>query len=525
MEQGLGTSERAGITGPLVRAVEYVRMSTDHQEYSTAIQSATNHAYAARRGMVIVRTYADEGKSGLRLDGRDAPKQLIGDVESGTADFTAILVYDVSRWGRFQDADESAHHEYICKRAGISVHYCAEQFENDGSLYSAIIKSIKRAMAGEYSRELSAKTFAGQLRLVECGFHPGAAPAYGTRRLLVDKSGVRKFILGPGEYKSIQTDRVVLILGPPEEVRIVRWIFSNFVKRKKPEQVIVKILNERGISSGLDRPWTYARVRKILQNEIYIGNSIWNRTSLKLGGNKIRNRPETWLRTKCSFAPIIARPQFEAAQTIIRDRGHHLSDDEMLAPLRQLLRKHGFLSTRLVDDSPDTPCLTSLHERFGGLGRIYKLIGFTGHPPGATYGLSNDELLAILRRLLRKRGRLSESIINHRKGVPCANTYQRRFGSLSRAYELIGYNAVPGSHQSSWTKTRALSNDQLLAALQNLLRKRGHLTRRMIDNSKNTPSSPTYRGRFGSLTRAYELIGYMPKQATSAQPVPNAPAI
>ncbi len=45
--------------------------------------------------------------------------------------------------------------------------YCAEQFENDGSPPSTIVKSVKRAMAGEYSRELSAKVFAGQCRLIE----------------------------------------------------------------------------------------------------------------------------------------------------------------------------------------------------------------------------------------------------------------------------------------------------------------------------------------------------------------------
>jgi len=71
----------------------------------------------------------------------------IGDVESGKADFATILVYDVSRWGRFQDADESAHYEYLCKDAGISVQYCAEQFENDGSPVSTIVKGVKRAMA------------------------------------------------------------------------------------------------------------------------------------------------------------------------------------------------------------------------------------------------------------------------------------------------------------------------------------------------------------------------------------------
>ena len=40
--------------------------------------------------------------------------------------------------GRFQDLDESAYCEYVLKRAGIRVHYCAKQFENDGSLSSSM---------------------------------------------------------------------------------------------------------------------------------------------------------------------------------------------------------------------------------------------------------------------------------------------------------------------------------------------------------------------------------------------------
>lgn len=126
-------------------AAEYVRMSTEHQQYSTENQAGIIRDYAASRHIEIVRTYADEGRSGLRIDGRDALKQLISDVESGRADFQIILVYDVSRWGRFQDADESAYYEYICKRAGIAVHYCAEQFENDGSPVSTIVKGVQRA--------------------------------------------------------------------------------------------------------------------------------------------------------------------------------------------------------------------------------------------------------------------------------------------------------------------------------------------------------------------------------------------
>jgi DNA invertase Pin-like site-specific DNA recombinase len=46
----------------------------------------------------------------LSIGGRASLQKLIADVESGAADYTLILVYDVSRWGRFQDADESAYY-------------------------------------------------------------------------------------------------------------------------------------------------------------------------------------------------------------------------------------------------------------------------------------------------------------------------------------------------------------------------------------------------------------------------------
>jgi len=132
-----------------VRAAEYVRMSTDHQRYSTEDQSDAIREYAQRRGIEIVRTYSDHGKSGLSIAGRDGLRRLLADVRSDSADFTTILVYDVRRWGRFQDADESAFQKVVCKRAGITIQYCAEQFKNDGSPISTIVKGVKRAMAGE----------------------------------------------------------------------------------------------------------------------------------------------------------------------------------------------------------------------------------------------------------------------------------------------------------------------------------------------------------------------------------------
>ena len=114
-----------------LRAAQYVRMSTDYQRYSIENQAAVIAAYAQLHRLVIVRTYRDEGESGLKLKNRAGLIRLLDDVRSGAVDFDHILVYDVSRWGRFQDTDESAHYEFVCKQAGIKVAYCAEQFNND----------------------------------------------------------------------------------------------------------------------------------------------------------------------------------------------------------------------------------------------------------------------------------------------------------------------------------------------------------------------------------------------------------
>jgi DNA invertase Pin-like site-specific DNA recombinase len=205
-------------------------------------------AYALRRNITIVRSYADEGRSGLRLDDRPALTQLLNDVQTGAADFDAILVYDVSRWGRFQDIDESAYYEQMCKRAGTRVIYCAETFENDDSLISALIKSLKRAMAGEYSRELSAKVFVGHCNLVRRGFWQGAAPGYGLRRLLISANGAPKGVLARGERKNIQSDRVILVPGPQDEVRTIRRVFHSFVKERKTYLQIARELNADGVT-------------------------------------------------------------------------------------------------------------------------------------------------------------------------------------------------------------------------------------------------------------------------------------
>ncbi len=385
---------RADTEPSIVPAAVYVRMSTEHQQYSTSNQMDAIRDYAKRRGMQIIKEYSDEGKSGLSIQGRDSLSQMIQDVQNEEARFSAILVYDVSRWGRFQDADESAYYEYICRRAGVSVHYCAEQFENDGSPVSTIVKGVKRAMAGEYSRELSSKVFQGACRLVQLGYRQGGTAGFGLRRVLLDQSGAKKAELKMGEQKSIQTDRVVLVPGPAEEVTTVRWIYEAFVSEGKLESEIAVALNAKGIKTDFGRAWNRGTVHQVLTNEKYIGNNVYHRTSFKLKRKHVMNPPDRWIRAEGVFEGIVEAEIYLRAREMILARSQRLSDEEMLEKLRALLEQHGRISGILIDEAEGLPSSTAFSHRFGTLLNAYRLIGYD---PGIDFRFIEEN------RRLRKR--------------------------------------------------------------------------------------------------------------------------
>jgi len=361
---------------PAARAAMYVRMSTEHQQYSTENQMDRMKEYANEHNMEIVHVYSDEGKSGLRIEGRDALKQLLLDVENGKADFDVILVYDISRWGRFQDADESGHYEYTCRKAGIAVIYCAEQFSNDGTPIATIVKGIKRAMAGEYSRELSEKVFDGQCRLIRMGYRQGGPAGYGLRRMLIDQNGKPKGELAIGEKKSIQTDRVILVPGPDKEVETIRWIYRQFVEAGKVEREIADMLNARRIKTDFGREWTRGSVHQVLTNEKYIGNNIYNRISYKLKMIRIKNPPEMWVRADGVFDSIVDPSLFYQAQGIITERARKFTNEELIEKLKSLYNKNGYLSGIIIDECDDLPGSSVFTRRFGSLIRAYRLVGF-----------------------------------------------------------------------------------------------------------------------------------------------------
>jgi len=328
-------------------------MSTENQRYSPGHQAAAIAAYAEAHGYEIVVTYADLGISGLNLKARKGLQGLLSDATGGDASYSSVLVYDVSRWGRFQDPDQSAHYEFILREAGVHIEYCVEEFDNDGSVSSTILKLLKRVMAAEYSRDLSTKVLRAQLRLAAKGFKMGGVPGYGLRRLLVDKRGAPLQELQDGERNWLRSNRVLLVPGPIEERETIKRIYRLFLYSGLRIIAIARLLNQEGIPYKPGTAWPPYGVARVLSQEKYGGILVFNKTTKRLGATDRHNPRSEWICIDGAVAPIVDRQIFDQVQRQLSRRKHR-GDDELIERLKLLLDQEGRLTQDIINKSATT---------------------------------------------------------------------------------------------------------------------------------------------------------------------------
>jgi len=362
------------------RAVMYVRMSTESQDYSTDHQRARIREYAAARHIEIIREYVDDGKSGLDIRRRSGLLALMRDVQSAAPDFGQILVFDISRWGRFQDIDEAAYHEHTCRRAGIEVIYCGECFADDAGPYASLLKSMKRVMAAEYSRDLSEKVFAAQARFIAMGFKQGGHAGYGLRRLALKACGTPRAILEYGESKVSATDRVVLVWGPEHEVATVRRVYALYLEHSASEAGLARLLNSEAVPSEFGRPWTQAMINSLLTNVKYCGVLAYNRRSCKLSALRTRNAADRWIVNKEAVTPIVDAGVFAKVQAERARRLRRHTRDELVALLQSCHDRHGAVNAKIIAADSLMPDPQLLVRTFGSLMSAYHAAGLPDSP-------------------------------------------------------------------------------------------------------------------------------------------------
>jgi hypothetical protein len=299
---------------------------------------------------------------------------------SGQPDFSHIIVYDVSRWGRFQDIDEAAYHEHTCRRAGIEVVYCAEMFTNDSGPFASLLKSMKRVMAAEYSRELSEKVFSAQSRFIGMGFKQGGHAGFALRRLALKANGTPRAILDYGEQKTSATDRVTLIWGPDDEVATVRRVYSLYLDEGFSQARIARVLNSEHIANEHNRPWTQNMVNCLLTNVKYCGALAYARYTSKLRGPRVRNPPDKWVVNLTAVDPIISQELFEAVQVELVRRMRRYTAPELIVLLQGCYQRHGKVNAQIIAKDQEMPDPQVISRKFGSLIRAYDAAGVPRSP-------------------------------------------------------------------------------------------------------------------------------------------------
>lgn len=339
-----------------MRVALYVRRSTNEelQPDSLATQEELLRAFAEREGHCIVAVFADSASG--RTAERSEFQNLINMVSSPHA-VEAVLVRDVTRWGRFENVDESAYWEFFLLTHGVRVIYVEEPFRSDSSPYASLLKVLKRVQAAEFIREKSRMIQYSKARVVRGGYYPGGAPPYALRRAGVRPDGTVAQQFQPGERKAVGNLRIKLMPSGDGEVEVVRRIFNLFVGGVLRSE-IVRVLNGERVPAPGQRGWKYSEITKILRNPAYAGIAkVKCRPSENFPGGETILTPNSW-------PAIVDEDTWTKAQARLDASLHKRTPAGIAEQLRASFEKHGFVDKHRRE--ADLPCWETFLRNFTG---------------------------------------------------------------------------------------------------------------------------------------------------------------
>ncbi len=298
----------------------YIRLSEDDDEIASGIKDESNSVSAQRQliRMYIdgvgefktygIKEYVDDGYTGTTFT-RPGYEQMIGDAKKG--EIGVIIVKDFSRLGR--DHLETGNLlERIFPLLGIrfiSINDTYDSAECDG-MTGGLNVALKNIMNSMYSRDLSCKVRSAMRTRAKSGQYMAARVAYG-------------YLKDPEDIHHLIVDE--------ETAPIVRKIF-DLAAEGKNKKWICGYLNSNGIptpsqymvSKGLipaahrnqKHPrWTVTTISDMLRNQIYKGNTCWNKSerNISTGKRQINNSPGEWIIVEDTHEAIISGELFEQA--------------------------------------------------------------------------------------------------------------------------------------------------------------------------------------------------------------------
>jgi Recombinase len=134
--------------------------------------------------------------------------------------------------------------------------------------------------------------------------------------MLVSASGLPKQQLALRERKSIATDRVILVPGPPHELQTVKDIYRMYISDKRSLCAIARKLNNKGVPRPGHSEWDFSAVRMILTHPKYVGCAVFGQVSKKLNTPAVKVPKSEWILRPGAFEPVIDPATFAEAQKV-----------------------------------------------------------------------------------------------------------------------------------------------------------------------------------------------------------------
>jgi len=313
-----------------MRVVSYIRMSTAAQDASPDQQRAAIAAHAVKQGYAVAHEYADLGVSGDKTAKRPGFRRMIAD--GGAGKFDRIIVYDRSRFGRF-DSVEYGRWVQPLREAGVELESVADGVENWDDLGGRITGLVAQEGKHALLLDISRATVRGQTaKAIENRGYAGPTP-YGYRRALE--------LRGKSRLSTLSLD--------PETSPIVREIFQVYARADGSLSNVAAMLNDRGVMPirGGQR-WRRNAVQRILENEVYQGDAVWGRRQkgryhCRAGSEVVRRRRGDRItfvdpiRHRDVVPAIVPRDLFAKVQRLLRERAKATRSPASIKPLSGLV--------------------------------------------------------------------------------------------------------------------------------------------------------------------------------------------
>jgi site-specific DNA recombinase len=340
-----------------MKAIGYVRRSTDKQDESLTQQRERLSTFARQHGWSLVEIYSDDAVSGSELS-RPGLEKLIAAASGSDVDI--VLIWDRNRLARPKDAIDGMLLERRLMAKGTRVVYASNGKVADQSFGSGLLSYVEHHQNGDYLRKLSRDTSRGLISLVKRGLWPGGPIPFGYDRLIIDGDTPKRIVRSTTDggqvvldatsgdvldtlprgksHKKQDHESCALIPSTPERVRAVRCLFEGYAAGK-PTRTLRDELNDSGFRTSRGSYFTVQTLLPMLENPAYIGRAVYNRRTHSKWHRVVgevsvertdegfeRRDEEDWIVCEDAWEPLVDTDTFKAVQarrTKNKDRNNH----------------------------------------------------------------------------------------------------------------------------------------------------------------------------------------------------------